>query len=166
MHPLPGEKGTAHRHPCLRRARMRDPELGSRAAWSCTKAATHSKQIHRTTERRKVRQKQKQKLTLKGRGEEKKKKGSNCELLPERVGGCCAAAATWDFRGCTLTFCFSLVWASLLWWQKAAVLGEKTGGINRRVSFSSAWDALLICLKDFWFFSWWMLVLDLDFESF
>lgn len=144
-----GEEGTAHRHPCPRWARVRDPALGSPPTSSCTKAATYSKQIHHATEPRKVRQKQKQKLTLKGR---KEKKDSDCELLPEKVGGCCAAA-TWDFRGCTLIFCFSLVRAFLLRWQKAAVLGSKKtgGGISRRGSLSSACGALLICFKDIFF---------------
>lgn len=139
MHPLSGvireRRGPHTGTPACAGRGVRDPALGFPAAWSCTKAATHSKQIHHATERRKVRQKQEQKLTLKGRGG---KEDSDCEWLPEKVGGCCAAK-TWDFRGCTLIFYFSLVQASLLRWQKAAVLrGRKTEGrLNRRDSVSS-----------------------------
>ncbi|XP_014805991.1 PREDICTED: uncharacterized protein LOC106892936 [Calidris pugnax] len=62
-----GKEGTAHGHPCLGWARVRDPALASPPARWGTRAATHSKQLHHATQRRKVRQKQKQKLTLKGR---------------------------------------------------------------------------------------------------
>lgn len=158
-----GEEGTAHRHPYPRWARVRDPALGSPPTPSCTKAATYSKQIHHATERRKVRHKQKQKLTLKGRKEKKKTVTAN--YFQRKVGGCCAAA-TWDFRGCTLIACFSLVRASLLRRQKAAVLGSKKtrGGISRTGSLSSACGALLICFKDFFSFPGGCF-LDLDFET-